>query len=111
MLVWARERLDAVSDARDKLGSLPHLLDEVLGADTLSWAAKNILAASFKALPKRGPIAGKPLQSEETKSFPARAVRFVLRAPLTAGLWSAVTLKIISTNIVHARGSRLRNRY
>mmetsp|Transcript_65820 Transcript_65820/g.170881 ORF Transcript_65820/g.170881 Transcript_65820/m.170881 type:complete len:246 (-) Transcript_65820:985-1722(-) len=80
-----------------------------LALTPLSWAAANIFAASSKAPPNRGPIVSRPLHNADTKSLPARAVTIVLWAPLTAGPWSAVTMRIISMNLVHARGSCLRN--
>mmetsp|Transcript_23113 Transcript_23113/g.64130 ORF Transcript_23113/g.64130 Transcript_23113/m.64130 type:complete len:246 (+) Transcript_23113:421-1158(+) len=75
----------------------------------LSYASANIFAASSSAPPKRGPMVSKPLHKAETKSFPARAVTIVLCAPLTAGPWSAVTMRIISMNLVHSLGSCRRN--
>mmetsp|Transcript_92896 Transcript_92896/g.289047 ORF Transcript_92896/g.289047 Transcript_92896/m.289047 type:complete len:217 (-) Transcript_92896:100-750(-) len=80
-----------------------------LGLTPLSWASENILAASSSAPPKRGPIVSKPLQRADTRSLPARAVTIVLCAPLTAGPWSAVTMRIISMNFVHSLGSCRRN--
>ena len=41
-----------------------------------------------------------PEAKHETKSFPARAQTMVLCAPLTAGPWSAVTIRTISKNLV-----------
>mmetsp|Transcript_67318 Transcript_67318/g.194950 ORF Transcript_67318/g.194950 Transcript_67318/m.194950 type:complete len:246 (+) Transcript_67318:235-972(+) len=80
-----------------------------LGLRPVSWASENCLAASSKAPPKRGPIVKRPLHRAEIKSFPARAVTMVLWAPLTAGPWSAVTIKIISMNLVQCSGRRRRN--
>mmetsp|Transcript_658 Transcript_658/g.2759 ORF Transcript_658/g.2759 Transcript_658/m.2759 type:complete len:246 (+) Transcript_658:280-1017(+) len=74
-----------------------------------SCASLNILAASSKAPPKRGPMVSKPETRAETRSLPARAVTMALWAPLTAGPWSAVTIKIISMNLQQACGRRFRN--
>lgn len=41
-------------------------------------------------------IVRRPDAKHETKSLPARAHTIVLCAPLTAGPWSAVTIKHIS---------------
>mmetsp|Transcript_115199 Transcript_115199/g.372315 ORF Transcript_115199/g.372315 Transcript_115199/m.372315 type:complete len:246 (+) Transcript_115199:336-1073(+) len=79
------------------------------GLTPLSCASENILAASSSAPPKRGPIVRRPLQRADTKSLPARAVTMVLCAPLTAGPWSAVTMRIISINFVHSFGNCRRN--
>mmetsp|Transcript_70289 Transcript_70289/g.147147 ORF Transcript_70289/g.147147 Transcript_70289/m.147147 type:complete len:246 (+) Transcript_70289:206-943(+) len=80
-----------------------------LGLTPLSKACANIRAASSKAPPNLGPMVRSPLQSAEMRSLPARAVTMVLCAPLTAGPWSAVTIKIISMNLQQAGGSCLRN--
>mmetsp|Transcript_64000 Transcript_64000/g.177903 ORF Transcript_64000/g.177903 Transcript_64000/m.177903 type:complete len:228 (-) Transcript_64000:442-1125(-) len=79
------------------------------GLVPLSCADENIFAASSRAPPKRGPIVRSPLQSDETKSLPAREETIVLCAPLTAGPWSAVTIKTMSMKFVHSAGSCLRN--
>mmetsp|Transcript_46286 Transcript_46286/g.122861 ORF Transcript_46286/g.122861 Transcript_46286/m.122861 type:complete len:270 (-) Transcript_46286:2429-3238(-) len=79
------------------------------GFTPLDSASANILAASSRAPPKRGPMVNKPLHNEETRSLPARAETMVLWAPLTAGPWSAVTIKIISINFVHWTGNCLLN--
>mmetsp|Transcript_89829 Transcript_89829/g.249786 ORF Transcript_89829/g.249786 Transcript_89829/m.249786 type:complete len:246 (-) Transcript_89829:277-1014(-) len=80
-----------------------------LGPMPLSCASENIFAASSKAPPNRGPMVSSPLQSDDTRSFPARALTMVLWAPLTAGPWSAVTIKTISMNFAQAGGSCRRN--
>mmetsp|Transcript_23273 Transcript_23273/g.49556 ORF Transcript_23273/g.49556 Transcript_23273/m.49556 type:complete len:246 (-) Transcript_23273:27-764(-) len=85
------------------------LLIQSLGFAPLSCAEANIFAASSSAPPKRGPMVRRPLQRAETKSLPARAVTIVLWAPLTAGPWSAVTMRIISMNFVISGGSWRRN--
>mmetsp|Transcript_31995 Transcript_31995/g.62982 ORF Transcript_31995/g.62982 Transcript_31995/m.62982 type:complete len:246 (-) Transcript_31995:2481-3218(-) len=79
------------------------------GLTPLSYASANIFAASSSAPPNLGPIVSRPLQSADTRSFPALAVTIVLCAPLTAGPWSAVTIKIISMNFIHSVGNCRRN--
>mmetsp|Transcript_115201 Transcript_115201/g.372322 ORF Transcript_115201/g.372322 Transcript_115201/m.372322 type:complete len:217 (-) Transcript_115201:364-1014(-) len=79
------------------------------GPTPLSWASLNIFAASSKAPPKRGPTVRRPEAKAETRSLPARAVTMALCAPLTAGPWSAVTMRTISMNLQQASGNRRRN--
>mmetsp|Transcript_2379 Transcript_2379/g.5345 ORF Transcript_2379/g.5345 Transcript_2379/m.5345 type:complete len:246 (-) Transcript_2379:1118-1855(-) len=79
------------------------------GLRPLSCASENIFAASSRAPPNLGPMVSSPLQSDDTRSFPARALTMVLWAPLTAGPWSAVTIKTISMNFAQAGGSCRRN--
>mmetsp|Transcript_101299 Transcript_101299/g.295031 ORF Transcript_101299/g.295031 Transcript_101299/m.295031 type:complete len:228 (-) Transcript_101299:2462-3145(-) len=80
-----------------------------LGETPLSYASENIFAASSSAPPKRGPMVSSPLHSAETRSLPALADTIVQCAPLTAGPWSAVTMRIISMKVQQAAGSLLRN--
>mmetsp|Transcript_106638 Transcript_106638/g.281276 ORF Transcript_106638/g.281276 Transcript_106638/m.281276 type:complete len:246 (+) Transcript_106638:497-1234(+) len=86
-----------------------HLSMKSFGVTPLSYASLNIFAASSSAPPKRGPMVSRPLQRADTRSLPARAVTMVLCAPLTAGPWSPVTMRIISMNLVHAGGNWRRN--
>mmetsp|Transcript_19396 Transcript_19396/g.59734 ORF Transcript_19396/g.59734 Transcript_19396/m.59734 type:complete len:267 (+) Transcript_19396:66-866(+) len=74
-----------------------------------STASVIIVAAPSKAPPKRGPMVNNPDASELTRSLPARVATMALCAPATAGPWSAVTMRTISTNFVAYGGSRLRN--
>lgn len=56
---------------------------------------KTMFSNNFQVLT----IVKSPLTSDETRSFPALAQTIVLCAPLTAGPWSAVTIKHISKNL------------
>mmetsp|Transcript_39488 Transcript_39488/g.53635 ORF Transcript_39488/g.53635 Transcript_39488/m.53635 type:complete len:210 (-) Transcript_39488:1144-1773(-) len=80
------------------------------GSSPLSTAAVIILAASSRAPPNRGPMVRRPEQRAETRSFPALEATMVLCAPLTAGPWSAVTMRTISINL-HAYGGSLRRNH
>mmetsp|Transcript_13165 Transcript_13165/g.52748 ORF Transcript_13165/g.52748 Transcript_13165/m.52748 type:complete len:246 (+) Transcript_13165:569-1306(+) len=86
-----------------------HSLTKSLAVMPLSVAAVIIDAAPSSAPPKRGPMVRRPETSDETRSLPARVETMVLCAPDTAGPWSAVTMRIISTNLVAYGGSFLRN--